>query len=194
MNKEKGGAYIALLRGINVGGANKVPMAALKETFEALGFEDVQTFIASGNVIFSAAIKDRQALTHKIEAAIKKEFGAPIKVLVKSQEELHAIVQKIPSAWVNDEKTKCDVIFLWDEINTRSILKELPFNPEIEDIKYVEGAVLWRIDRAKAAKSRMFKLVGTPLYRNMTVRNPNTVRKIYQLLITRDKPSRARPG
>jgi uncharacterized protein (DUF1697 family) len=93
------------------------------------------------------------------------------------------LVKAIPSSWVNDKNIKCDVMFLWDEADNKNILKQLPFNPAIEDVKYVPGAVLWRIDRDKAAQSRMFKIAGTKLHQLMTVRNPNTVRKIYELML-----------
>lgn len=77
---------------------------------------------------------------------------------------------------------KCDVMFLWNNIDTKDILRQLPFDPAIEDVTYLPGAALWRIDRDKASKSRMFKIVGTKLHQQMTVRNSNTVRKIYELM------------
>jgi len=174
--------YLALLRGINVGGANKVAMAKLKLLFEQLKFKNVTTFIASGNVVFISTVTDRTKLTDIIEAAIKKEFGFPIKVLVRTIPEIQRIIKVLPASWVNDKDIKCDVMFLWKEIDNPAILKQLPFNKEIEDVKYVSGAVLWRIDRAHASKSRMFKIVKTQLYQSMTIRNPNTVRKLYKLM------------
>jgi uncharacterized protein (DUF1697 family) len=74
------------------------------------------------------------------------------------------------------------VLFLWSEFDQKSVLKELPINPDIEDVRYVPGAVVWRIDARDAAKSRRTKLFGTPLYRGLTVRNVNTVRKLVQLM------------
>src|SRR5579871_5313649 len=75
--------YVALLRGINVGGNNKVEMAKLKRTFEQLGLLDVRTFIASGNVVFRASTADRRGLTTTIEAQIEADFGLKVKVLLR---------------------------------------------------------------------------------------------------------------
>lgn len=174
--------YAALLRGINVGGNNKIEMAKLKLLFEALGFSNIKTFIASGNVIFGTDKEDSDALSKRIESAIKKKFGTEVRVLLRDIKNVDKIIKALPDSWVNDANTKCDVIFLWESVDKKSILKELPFNPKIEEVKYIPGAVLWRIDRVNATKSRMFKIVGTKLYQEMTVRNCNTVRKIYTLM------------
>lgn len=174
--------YLALLRAVNVGG-NKVEMAKLKLTFEGLGFGPVKTFIASGNVIFRSAKADRTALARRIETAIERDFGLTVSVLLRDLPAMAYLVQALPSTWVNDKFMKCDVMFLWPDIDRPAILADLPSNEAIEDIKYLPGAVVWRIDRDKVSHSRMFKLVGTKLHKRMTVRNPNTVRKIYQLML-----------
>ncbi len=181
--------YVALLRGINVGGNNKVPMATLKKTFERLGFDDVRTFIASGNVLFRAGTTDHTKLTKQIEAAIAKDFGLSISVLLRDEKKMETLVKKLPASWVNDKTMKCDVMFLWSEVDKPSILKELPFDLKIEDITYTPGAVLWRIDRDKITKSRMLKIIGTKLYKQMTVRNCNTTRKLYALMTEKEKNS-----
>jgi len=64
------------------------------------------------------------------------------------------------------------------------VLAQLPTNPAIEEVQYVPGAVLWRVSRANQDKSRMTRIVGTPLYKQMTIRNPNTVRKLLALAET----------
>lgn len=174
--------YLALLRGINVGGNRKVAMAKLRQTFEELGLENVRSLIASGNVIFSSDIKNRSELLKLLESAIEKDFGFRVDVLIHDLAEVEKLVKAIPRAWVNDKQTKCDVIFLWPSVDSSKILAKLPANQEIEDVKYVPGAVLWRLDREKASKSRIPKIVGTPLYKQMTIRNPNTVRRIYQIM------------
>jgi uncharacterized protein (DUF1697 family) len=175
--------YVALLRGINVGGNNKVEMAKLKQTFERLGFASVKTFIASGNVVFRTEEQDAAKLIQRIESAIKADFGMHIKVVLRDQRSMSKLVKAIPTSWVNDKEMKCDVMFLREEVDNKTVLKQLPFDPAIEDVKYVPGAVIWRIDRDKAARSRMFKIVGTKLHEQMTVRNPNTVRKLYELMV-----------
>ena len=174
--------YVALLRGINVGGNSIVPMARLKAIFEGLGLERVQTYINSGNVIFTSGSASGPIRTRRIEAAIKKEVGLPVRVLLRDLRQMKQLVAGIPKGWVNDAKTKCDVMFLWDEVDRAAVVKELPVNRDIEDVKYVKGAVLWCIDRELAGRSRMTRVVGTSFYKNITIRNPNTVRKLYQLM------------
>ncbi len=175
--------YVALLRGINVGGKNKVEMAKLKQTFERLGFVSVKTFIASGNVVFHTEEIDPAKLTRRIESAIKADFGIRIKVVLRDQKSMGKLVKAIPTSWVNDKVMKCDVMFLSEEVDNKTVLTQLPFDSAIEDVKYVPGAVIWRIDRDKAARSRMFRIVGTKLHQHMTIRNPNTVRKLYELML-----------
>lgn len=174
--------YVALLRGINVGGNNLVPMAKLKITFEKLGFFGITTFIASGNVVFKTS-QTAAGATKKIEAAIVREYKIPVKVLVLDLKRIGKIVKAIPPKWVNDASMKCDVMFLWKAVDKKSVLKEFPFNPKLEDWLYVPGAVVWRIDRARATQSKVFKrIIGSKLHRQMTIRNPNTVRKLYALM------------
>ena len=176
--------YAALLRGINVGGNRKVEMKKLRETFERLGLLDVKTYIASGNIIFRTNISDEEKLAKKIETAIQKDFGInDIKVLLRGSGKMSKLVKAIPASWVNDNEMRCDIMFLWKEADKKNVLEELPANPAIEDVKYVQGAILWRIDRAQVTRSKMFKIAGTKLYKQMTIRNANTVRKIYELML-----------
>jgi uncharacterized protein (DUF1697 family) len=163
--------YVAFLRAVNVGG-RVIKMAELKACLEK-----------AGNVIFSSDIDDKAMLTEQIEEAIEKAFGMKVSVLVLDFATLEKLVKAIPEEWVNDKQMKCDVMLLWDEVDNMKIIDQMPHNPEIEDIKYVPGAVIWRIDRDKVSKSRMFKLVGTKLHKQMTSRNPNTIRKIYSLMV-----------
>ena len=72
-------------------------------------------------------------------------------------------------------------------VRRSAVLKQLPVNREIEDVKYVKGAVLWCIDRKLASKSRRTRIVGSDLYKNLTIRNPNTVRKLYKLMQALDE-------
>ena len=171
--------YVALLRGINVGGKNKVEMKQLKQTFEALGFAEVKTYINSGNVIFGSS-KSPSADT--IEAAIGKDFGFPISVVLRSFKEFEKLVNNIPEAWLNDATMRCDVMFLWPAADSPEIINRFPYKPELEDVKYVPGAVIWRIDRANVRRGAVPKIIGTDVYKQLTIRNVNTVRKLYKLM------------
>ena len=97
--------YIALLRGVNISGKNRVPMAELKKCFEALGFTEVKTCLNSGNVVFSGEETDAAELTGQIERMIRRQFGLDIPIFVLLQEGLADILRHAPDWWgtVNQE-------------------------------------------------------------------------------------------
>ena len=174
--------YVALLRGINVGGNNKVDMKILKTTFELLGYTNVVTYINSGNIIFEESSKRKNVLTAEIEDAIKRDFQLDIKVLVKSIEDIKLVCNQLPDNWVKNEVMRTDVMFLWDDFDRPEILQQIKISL-LDNVKYAPGAVLWNIEYKDYTKSGISKLVGTEVFRNMTVRNVNTVRKIYQIMV-----------
>ncbi len=165
--------YIALLRGINVGGNKRVEMKQLKALFEALGFTNVSTYINSGNIVFESN-KDTKTIQKDIDTNLVKEFGFAIPTLIKTQREMQKIARAIPQGWQNDTKQRTDVDYLFDEINNPKIIDELPVNREYVDVRYVKGAIFWNLDRANIGKSRLNKLIGHKVYRFMTMRNVNT--------------------
>jgi uncharacterized protein (DUF1697 family) len=174
--------YVALLRGINVGGKAKVDMKHLKTLFEQLGFDRVKTYINSGNVIFASSIIDPSEIHQLIEAGIIKQFGLSVPVVIRDLPSMEQITQALPDSWTNDQTMKCDVMFLWPAIDSPDILKQMPHKPDIEDVLYVPGALFWRIDRDKVNKGQMLKIIGTDIYKQMTIRNCNTVRKLMDLM------------
>jgi len=172
--------YVALLRGVNVGGNNRVDMKELKAAFERAGMEDVQTYINSGNVIFSSGIEDRAEATALLERVIVARFGFPVDVILRNLDAMRATVRALPAEWTNDDAMRCDVLFLWDDVDTPSVVDQLRLDEEIEDVRYVPGAVIRRVDRKDAPRSGLVKIVGTPLYRQMTIRNCNTTRRLLE--------------
>lgn len=177
--------YVALLRGINVGGNNKINMKQLKETFEQAGLLDVVTYINSGNIIFADhqdRVNANAELAQILEQAIAVDFGLQIKVMVRNLDEVRTVVQALPEEWTNDAMAKSDVMFLWDEVNDVSVLDKLPIKPEIGTLLYVPGAILYSVSKELVTKSGMSKLIGSKVYKYMTVRNVNTTRQIYKLM------------
>ena len=177
--------YVALLRGINVGGKNKVEMKKLKTTFESLGYSHVVTYINSGNIVFEDSSKRKNDMVDEIEDAIKRDFQLDIKVLVKSIEDLKFICSQLPEEWVKDEMMRTDVMFLWNDFDYPKILQQIKINP-VDNVKYVAGAILWNLESKDYTKSGISKLSGTEIFRNMTVRNVNTVRKLCQIMKNND--------
>ncbi|MEJ8303343.1 DUF1697 domain-containing protein [Saccharibacillus sacchari] len=175
--------YIALLRGINVGGNNKIEMKTLKAAFEAAGMERVKTYINSGNIVFANDELEQAALPAVLEAAIEKQFGLRIRVLIRSLEEMRAISNVLPDSWSNGSEMKSDVFFLWDEVDENSAAEALPLTPGVGTLLVAPRALLYSVSREDAGRSGMNKLVGSKLYAQMTVRNVNTTRKIMQMML-----------
>lgn len=173
--------YLALFRGINVGGHNIVEMRKLKNTFESLGFTHVSTFINSGNVVFEDSLKKEDELTRLIEEAVRKDFQLDVKVVVINSEHLNAICRELPPTWVKNESMRTDVMFLWEKYDRPEVLKEIQINP-VDNVKYIPGVILWNVEGKDYSRSGMMKLMGTDLYRHMTIRNVNTVRKLHQII------------
>lgn len=176
--------YVAFLRGVNVGGNSIVSMAAIKEALVALGLSDVRTYINSGNVIFTSRATDTERLTKRIEKALEEHTGIAIKLLLIDHMALKRLVDAIPADWVDDKTMRTYVLMLWRDIDDSKILESLPTKDGIDQLLYLPGAVVWRVDRANVGKSNMNKLVGKPLYKKITIRNVNTVRKLDQLTAT----------
>lgn len=174
--------YLALLRGINVGGKNKVEMKKLRAVFEGAGFRDVSTFINSGNVFFEAEGRSQAGLPAAIEAVLKKHFGFDIPVIIREAKVIRNLAAAIPEAWQNDEEQKTDILFLQPEFDDKKSIKLIEPVKDIDHLIYAQGAIAWNIRRADYAKSSMNKFMRTELYKNMTARNVNTVRKLAQLM------------
>ena len=173
--------YVALLRGINVGGNAIVSMKELKACFEQLGFRDVSTYINSGNIIFKDSRTDISKLVQLIESGIKAHRQRDIRVIVKSQRELASICRKIPTEWVTNELMRTDVMFLRNEVDTPETLDAIAINPKVDRLIRAKGAVIWNVTRKDYGKSKLPKIVGR-IYKNMTARNSNTTRKLLELM------------
>lgn len=174
--------YIALFRGINVGGNNKVEMKKLKSLLERTGFENVVTYINSGNVIFKKSGGGSEAeLARIIEQAVKDEFQLDLKIVVINSNHLDAICREIPADWVKNDEMRTDVLFLWEKYDYPGVLDIIKYK-EVDKVKYVPGALVWNVREKDYTKSNMVKLVGTDLYRHITIRNVNTVRKLHEMV------------
>ena len=174
--------YVALLRGINVGGNNMIPMAALKACFEAQRFRHVATYIQSGNVLFSAR-SARLSVTTAIERALNETFGFPVPVVVRSLEQMTGVVKNAPKGFgARPAEYRYDVFFLKVPLTVDDAMKGVTTKPGV-DCVWAGDEVLYfsRLIR-RAAESQMSRILGRPIYRSMTIRNWNTTRKLAELL------------
>lgn len=174
--------HLALLRGINVGGKRRVEMKRLAELFGSVGMTRVKTYINSGNVIFDAPQRPEPELAATLEAAIAEESGFDVPVIVLSAPRLAAIAAELPDEWIDGPEAKCDAMFLFPAIDSPELLETLTIKDGIDGVRYVPGALLWRVPRPLVTRSGMMRLVGTDTYAAMTVRNCNTLRKLAALV------------
>ena len=174
--------FVALLRGVNVGGNNMISMASLKASFERMGFDNVSTYINSGNILFKTRADDLRQLESKIEKMLTKEHKLDCKVVVRSFAEIAKLVENWPRDWDSDTDWKYNVIFLRHSIDSKKVLEELAPQADIEQVVYYPGTLLWSAQINAMSRTRMQKLSSQKIFRDMTVRNPNTTRKLYELM------------
>jgi uncharacterized protein (DUF1697 family) len=173
--------HIALLRGINVGGHNKVPMADLRRVLEEAGFEDVKTYVQSGNVALSAAEKSPGKVGRNVEKAIEDAFGFDIAVVVRSRDEIAALVEDDPLGDVATEPKYRIVVFLAEKLDRKRLADVDPdeFAPEAFALRDYE-IVMWAPDGqrdSKLVKTLTEKRTGVV----GTARNWRTVEKLLDL-------------
>jgi uncharacterized protein (DUF1697 family) len=177
-------AFSVLIRGINVGGKNKVPMAALRECLVDLGFSDVSTYIASGNVILKSD-KGPAEVKMLIEEVLPKKFRLDselIKVLVLSLKQLQSVVDNKPSGFgEKPDKYYSDAIFLMDIVIEEAMKV---FNPRegVDKVWPGDGVIYSQRLGSQRIKSRLNRIVGTPAYKSMTIRSWSTTTKLLGLL------------
>jgi uncharacterized protein (DUF1697 family) len=174
--------YVALLRGINVGGKTLLKMAALKKCVEELGFDDVSTYIASGNVLFESSERDTAKLETRIERAIEDRFRLPVRVIVLDRAAYARIVKAIPRRWLDDASVRANVAFVHRRTDAKQVVRELEPDPAVEEVVAIKGAILWATKRDALNRSVMRKLIGGAAYKELTVRNLNTTLKLQELI------------
>ncbi|HEX2030487.1 MAG TPA: DUF1697 domain-containing protein [Actinomycetota bacterium] len=174
---------VALLRGINVGGRNLIRMPALKACFEAGGFQDVATYIQSGNVLFRAAGSGSATLARRIEEMLGAAFDYRATVVVRSQAQMRAVVEGAPDGFGADPATyRYDVIFLKDPLTAKAALKTVPRREEVDDVAAGRGVLYFSRLISRAAQSHLSRVVSMPIYQSMTIRNWNTTTTLLRML------------
>jgi uncharacterized protein (DUF1697 family) len=176
--------YAVLLRGINVGGKNVIPMAELKALLDQLGFANVATYIASGNVILESKLPPG-VVKARIETALRERGGAAgeaIKVLVLTRDQLQAVIGRKPDGFGDRPDTyHSDVVFLIDLAADQAISV---FSPRegVDTVWPGPGVVYSQRLSAERTKSRLNKIMASPLYKAMTIRNWNTTVRLMRMM------------
>jgi uncharacterized protein (DUF1697 family) len=178
--------YVALLRGINVGGKNPIRMPALKACFEAGGFQDVVTYIQSGNVVFRSAGSGSgsTALARRIEDLLVSAFPSyPASVVLRSHAQMRAVVNGAPTGYGSDPAAyRYDVIFLKQPLTASAALAQVPTREEVDEVAAGRGVLYHSRLIARATQSRLSKVVSMPIYQSMTIRNWNTTTTLLRMM------------
>jgi uncharacterized protein (DUF1697 family) len=175
--------FVALLRGINVGGKNRILMADLVASFEAAGYRDVRTLIQSGNVVFRAGRADIAALSDAIEQMLADAFGYGATIVLRDHEAMRAVVDAAPPGFGGDpDHDRYDVFFLMPPLTPDEVLGTLTIKEGVDAAWAGPGVVYHSRVVARASESRLSRLVSHPVYPRITIRNWNTTTKILSMM------------
>jgi uncharacterized protein (DUF1697 family) len=175
--------YVALLRGVNVGGKNKVPMAQLRAAAEAMGLADVATYIASGNLLFRAPRQRADELAARLEAELSAQLGLGLKVVLLTEGQLRRVVRAAPPGF-GAKTDRCDVIFL-RRLTPRRAFALLEMKEGVDRGWKGPGVVYFSRLAARASSSRLSRFAALPEYSEVTVRSWSTTVKLLALVGSR---------
>lgn len=171
--------YLALLRGINISGRNKIAMPVLREAFERKGFTAVKTYINSGNVLFSSDIQDQQKLIEICEALVMENFDLNIPVVVIALDELAEAITHAPDWWDQAAETIHYAIFMIPPMTVTEVFAAVgEIKPEYEKIAHHDNVIFWSAPRKTFNKARWSKIASSTVNHHVTIRNANTVKKL----------------
>lgn len=179
--------YVALLRGINVGGRNPIAMADLREAFEEHGYEHVTTYIQSGNVLFRSDAP-RNSLEGEIESLLERRFSAPILVVVRSHAQMRSVVRNAPEGFGREpDRYHSDALFLKAPLTAGAAMRIVQLRDGVDQAWAGRGVLYFARLSSRRTQSRLSKIAGTAEYRSMTIRSWATTTKLLAMLDQRDE-------
>jgi len=173
--------YLALLRGINVGGKNLIPMPELREAFEELGLDDVSTYIATGNVLFRAPRTRAAELAARLEKGLSKRFGIDLRVILLTAKQVEAVIEEAPKGF-GAKGDRCDVIFLRKPLTVKTALATVELKEGVDNVWSGRRVLYFSRLEERRTSSRMNRIVGKPEYQNMSIRSWGTAKKLGELM------------
>ncbi len=174
--------YVALLRGINVGGHNKIPMAELREVFEEAGHVGVRSYIQSGQVVFATS-EAATGLDAALERAIFDRFGLSIPVVVLPHAKFRSIVEEAPAGFgQTPDRYHSDVIFLKQPMSPEMAMDVIKLRDGVDQVWSGDSVLYFARLSDRRTESLMGKIVGTPAYKLMTIRNWKTTITLFEML------------
>lgn len=175
--------HVVLIRGINVGGNNAVPMAGLRTALEARGYDAVRTYIQSGNVLLAAPGQSDAQITAHVEDLLRAEFGVDTVVVTITADTLRAAVADAPHGFGADTDTfKHDVVFLRPSRPAADVFPLIETRDGVDECWQGEGVLYFRRLSAKITGSYMRKVIAMPAYKDMTIRNWRTTTTLARML------------
>jgi len=175
--------FLALLRGLNVGGQNVIAKSDLIRCFEDLGFDNVRTYIQSGNVLFSAGETRVQELTCAIETRLSEQLSNPVRAVVFTRMRYRKAVAAAPDGWGGNDDRKHNALFTLPGITPQRVIEQLPARKEgLEALSAGPGVIFWSISRQHQTRTTWMKLAAAPVYQHVTIRNHRTVFRLRDLL------------
>ena len=175
--------YIALLRGVNVGGNNKINMKELAAACREAGLENVQTYINSGNIVFNSA-NTAGEVRAAIELLINRRFGLNITAAVYSAAELADALAQAPAWWGSTKDAKHNAIFVLAPTTAEEVCAEVgETKPEYESVAYHGQLIFWTAPLATFSMTRWGSVAKRKTYQKITIRNANTAKKLLELAV-----------
>lgn len=177
--------YVALLRGINVGGKNPVPMHDLRGAFEDAGYRAVATYIQSGNVLFETAAP-RPTLEDDLEAMVEDRFGISSMIVVRSHAQLKRVIEQAPEGFgASPDTYHSDVAFLKPPLTSRQAMRVVETRDGVDQAWPGRGVLYFARLSERRTQSRMNRMMSTPEYKQMTIRSWATTTRLLSMLDAR---------
>ena len=176
--------YISLLRGINISGKNKISMSELKKELEINNYQNVITYLNSGNIIFDSDINDKESVMKDISKIIKNRFDLEIPVFIMNSKELEEVLKNKPSWWATNNKEIYDnLIFIIPPTTYEEVYNAIGEpKKEIEKIKEYNNYIFWSFDLKNYRKSNWWvKTASTNIKDKITIRTANTIKKVLEI-------------
>ncbi|MER2226819.1 MAG: DUF1697 domain-containing protein [Carnobacterium sp.] len=176
--------FIILLRGVNVGGKNRVPMSDLKQYLTKAGFANARSHINSGNLIVESEKDSEKDVLEKCRKILSDNFVFPIDVVIISDEKYQTELASIPFWWGEDEDYRHNALFLLPSVNKKEIAELLSIiNTDYEKVYIGEQVIFWSSSfKQNYSKTYYSKLASQPFYKKVTIRNRNTTLKLLKFL------------
>lgn len=176
--------YIALLRRINISGKNKISMSELKKLLEENNYQNVSTYLNSGNIIFECNIDNKETIMDNIHTLIKTKFLLDIPVYITTDKELENILNNSPKWWGSTNKEIYDnLIFIIPPTKYEEVYNTIGSPKEgLEQIEEYNNCIFWSFDLNNYRKSNWWvKTASTNIKDKITIRTANTMKKILEI-------------